>query len=51
MAIRIIIVGEDRSAPAVFCDHCQERIARAEGGNVEWRGVDVADPHFTHRLF
>jgi hypothetical protein len=49
MSIRIIALDNDRSAPVVFCDHCKQQIRRAEDGNVEWRGLDIAEAHFTHK--
>ena len=48
MPIRIVATGRG-SAPAVFCDYCEKQIMRADDGNVEWRALEVAETHFTHK--
>ncbi len=47
MALRIILI-DDRSVPAVFCDHCAERIPKAIDGNVEW-SADEGTVLFSHK--
>lgn len=48
----IQIVNDQVSRPQVFCDHCQQRIKRAEDGNYQWRAGFGKGPFpisFTHK--
>lgn len=52
MPIRMI-ERNHRSAPVIFCDHCDQRIEQATDGNYEWRGHhgagDGGAVYFTHK--
>jgi hypothetical protein len=44
-----MVTTDHRTAPCVFCDHCQQRIQTAGDGNAEWEAVQKADILFTHK--